>query len=78
MMQQMYIGPAIPGVVKNSAIFIGDLPERLTEIAKEIPSINNLVIPIDRITDAKRALSDPGSVEDVSYSRIADYLKGEK
>ena len=51
MMQRMYIGPAIPGVVKNSAIFIGDLPERLTEIAKEIPSINNLVIPIDRITE---------------------------
>lgn len=78
MMQRMYIGPAIPGVVKNSTIFIGDLPERLTEIAKEIPSINNLVIPIDRITEAKRALSDPGSVEDVSYCRIVDYLKGEK
>lgn len=78
MIQRMYIGPAIPGAVKNSAIFIGDLPERLTKIAKEIPSINNLVIPIDRITEAKRALSDPGSVEDVSYCRIVDYLKGEK
>ena len=78
MMQRMYIGPAIPGVVKNSAIFIGDLPGRLTDIAKEIPSINNLVIPIDRITEAKQALSEQGSVEDVSYWRIVDYLKGER
>ena len=78
MMQRMYIGPAIPGVVKNSVIFIGDLPEQLTEIAKEIPSIKNLVIPIDRITEAKQALSEQGSVEEVSYWRIVDYLKGER
>ena len=70
--QRMYIGPSIPGIVKYGTVFIGDLP------AAEIGSINNLVIPIDGITAAKKALSEPGSVENVSFSRIENYLKGEK
>ena len=78
MIQRMYIGPTIPGVVKNSTVFIGDLPKAITGLAEEVPSINNLVIPIDRITEAKKALSQQGSVEDVSYDRITAYLKGEK
>lgn len=78
MSQRMYIGPSIPGIVKYGTVFIGDLPKELTEKAAEVGSINNLVIPIDRITDAKKALSEPGSVENVSYSRVESYLKGEK
>ncbi len=78
MIQRMYIGPSIPGIVKNGTVFIGDLPEELVKKAAEMKSINNLVIPIDRITDATKALSEPGSVENVSFSRVEDYLKGEK
>ena len=78
MRQKMYIGPSIPGVVKNSTVFIGDLPKRLTEVSQQVPSIQNLVVPIERITEAKKALSQKGSVEDVSYERIVNYLKGEK
>lgn len=78
MNQRMYIGPSIPGIVKHGTVFIGDLPKELTEKAAEMGSINNLVIPIDRITDAKKALSEPGSVENVSFSRVENYLKGEK
>ncbi len=76
--QRMYIGPSIPGIVKYGTVFIGDLPGELTKKAAEIGSINNLVIPIDGITAAKKALSEPGSVENVSFSRIENYLKGEK
>jgi len=78
MMQRMYIGPPIPGIVKYGTVFIGDLPKGLTEKAAEIGSINNLVVPIKGITDAKKALSEQGSVENVSFSRVENYLKGEK
>ncbi len=76
--QRMYIGPSIPGIVKYGTVFIGDLPEELTKKAAEVGSINNLVIPIDEITTAKKALSEPGSVENVSFGRVENYLKGEK
>lgn len=78
MEQRMYIGPSIPGIVKYGTVFIGDLPEELTKKAAEVGSINNLLIPIDRITAAKKALSEPGSVENVSFGRVENYLKGEK
>ncbi len=78
MIQWMYIGPSIPGVVKQGTVFLGELPEELAKKAAEMKSINNLVIPIDRITDAKKALSEQGSVENVSFSRVEKYLKGEK
>ncbi len=78
MEQRMYIGPSIPGIVKYGTVFIGDLPEELTKKAAEVGSINSLVIPIDRITAAKKALSEPGSVENVSFGRVENYLKGEK
>ncbi len=78
MIQRMYMGPSIPGIVKKGTVFIGDLPEALTEKAKALSCINNLVVPIDSITGTKKALSEQGSVENVSYSRVEKYLKGEK
>lgn len=78
MEQRMYIGPSIPGIVKHGTVFSGDLPEELAAKAAEMHCINHLVIPIDGITDAKKALSEPGSVENVSFGRVKNYLKGEK
>ncbi len=74
----MYMGPSIPGVVKYGTVFTGAVPVALADKAEEIDSIKNLLVPIGRITDAKKALSEPGSVERVSFERIENHLKGEK
>lgn len=74
----MYIGPTIPGIVKNSTIFIGELPDRLNKLTEELPCIKNLIVPIDKLTKAKQALFEQGSVENVSYNNILNYGKGEK
>lgn len=50
----------------------------LTDKAKEISSINNLVVSINEVTSATKALCEQGSIESVSYSRIESVLKGEK
>ena len=34
--QRMYIGPAVPGVVKKGTVFIGGLPEGLEELAGKL------------------------------------------
>lgn len=78
MMQRMYMGPGIPGVVKSKTVFIGELPKELTALAEKLPEIHNLVIPIEKITDATKSLCEPGSVENVSYNKILKYLEGEK
>lgn len=76
MMQQMYIGPTIPGVVKKGTVFLGALPKSLTTIEEKIPSIKYLIIPIEKITEVTKALSEQGSTESVSYGRILEFLKG--
>lgn len=73
-MQRMYIGPTIPGIVKKGTVFVGDLPKSLTDKAKEISSINNLVVSIHEVTSATKALCERGSIENVSYSRIESIL----
>ena len=78
MNQRMYIGPAIPGVVKQGMVFLGDLPKELTDFAEKIPEIKNLVVPIEDITKKSQALREQGSVECVSYNKILDYLEGVK
>lgn len=78
MTQCMYMGPSIPGVVKSNTVFIGELPKELTAVAEKLPEINKLVIPVSEITDAKKALSEQGSIESVSYNVILKYLKGER
>ena len=79
MTQRIYIGPAIPGVVKKGAVFIGGLPKRLNEVAAKVPAIQNLVVPINEITEKRKAISEQGSIENVSYGRVEQYLlKGEK
>ena len=78
MKQEMYIGPRVPGIVKEGTVFIDGLPASFTEVAGSVPAIKNLVIPLERITGAKQALSEQGSVENVSYCKVLDYLKGVK
>ena len=78
MKQSMYIGPTLSGIVKNSTIFIGELPDRLNKLTEELPCIKNLIVPIDKLTKAKQALFEQGSVENVSYNNILNYGKGEK
>lgn len=76
MNQRMYIGPTVPGAVKQGTVFIGELPKELVSAAEAVPGIANLVVPVERATQATQALKEQGSVEYVSYSKVLDYLKG--
>lgn len=76
MIQRMYIGPTVPGVVKRGTVFLDRLPEELVDVTKKMPGIKNLVVPIEEITKATQALKEPGSVEYVSYNKVLSYRKG--
>lgn len=77
MKQLMYMGPSIPGIVKSKTVFIGGLPKDLTAVAEKVPAVNKLLVPVDRITETTKSLSEQGSVESVSYNKILKYLEGE-
>nr|DAG59550.1 MAG TPA: hypothetical protein [Caudoviricetes sp.] len=75
MTQSMYIGPTIPGIVRSNTIYMGELPNRLKELIGELPVINSLIVSIEALPEAKKALAEQGSVENVAYERVLNYRK---
>lgn len=53
----VYCGPSLEGVAKQYTVYKGALPEQLSAAAKKLPAINELIIPLDKLADARRQLS---------------------
>ena len=70
MKQVMYIGPAIPGLVKKDTVFKDGLPGRIETAAKNNKSFARLFVPVGKVFDAKKQLGTEGSVLAVSYVNV--------
>lgn len=73
-MQKMYIGPTIPGLVKKDAIFKEELPEKVEKRAAEDKNFARLLVPMEKVMDAKNQLATKGSVVAVSYDNVEKSL----
>lgn len=74
-MQQMYVGPTIPGVVTKNRIYIGNLPAKVEDRKNKDPYFANLLIPVDQLVTARQKLQDKNSVLAVSYLKVMNSLK---
>lgn len=50
----VYIGPNIPGVVRQDSVLTGGIPARLSEKIKVIPAIEGLIVPLDSFAEARK------------------------
>lgn len=50
----VYIGPNIPGVVRQDSVFTGGIPAHLAEKIKVIPAIEGLIVPLDSFSEARK------------------------
>lgn len=53
----VYCGPSIEGVAKQYTVYKGTLPEQLSAAAEKMPAINELIIPLDKLAEARRQLN---------------------
>ena len=70
----MYIGPTIIGVIQQGRIVHGDRQEALLQLARETeayPMIKTLVIPGDKLPDARVKVKTPGNLLYVNYRQLA-------
>lgn len=70
----IYIGPDIPGA-KQFTIFNNGLPDALKEKIKEHPFFHSLVVPVDKLAQARLELSREGSALSVFYKKAAVIIK---
>ncbi len=75
----MYIGPTIPGVVSANTTFNNGLTDLLKNAIAEMPAINTLIVPIEKLVQARVQLRQENSPYDVCYNKVRQYVnkKGE-
>lgn len=72
MKQKIYIGPSIPGLVRENAVFKDGLPKAVSERKEKDKNFARLLIPVDKVMEAKKQLKTEGSVLFVSYSKMVE------
>lgn len=50
----VYIGPNIPGVVRQDSVFTSGIPAHLAEKIKVIPAIEGLIVPLESFAAARK------------------------
>lgn len=60
--QRIYIGPSIPGL-RQFTVFVGeDFPVNVQKLIQENVSISGLIVPIQRLSEARKELYRKGSI----------------
>lgn len=74
MKQTMYLGPTIPGLIKNNVIYKDVLPMAVSKRAEEDKNFARLLVPMEKVSEARKQMGTQGSVLAVSYANVAKSL----
>lgn len=75
----IYCGPSLRrNVLQRYAIFTSDVPKHVAEHIGKCPAINNLMIPVSQLGLCEANIATPGTVEQVMYATIEEYVRGEQ
>lgn len=68
----VYVGPDMPGIAKQYAVFNNGLPEALKEFIKDRPVFRQLVVPVGQLTQVNVELGKEGSAMNALYRRACE------
>lgn len=67
----VYIGPTMKGVAITGGLYNNGLPEELKNEIEKRPMLRELVVPVERLAEAKKELAKPGSALATIYKKAA-------
>lgn len=53
----VYCGPSVPGIAKQFTFYTNGLPASLAAAIREYPPMEGLLVPLDRLPEAMKALN---------------------
>lgn len=53
----VYCGPTLAGIAKQYTVYKGELPPALTEAIMKVPSIKDLIVPLERLPEVRQQLN---------------------
>lgn len=69
-----YCGPTIKGVAPQYTVFVGGIPEKLTEIAEEHPVVKALIVPREKLAEMREKVEQGGTRENLLYQNAVSVL----
>jgi len=54
----VYCGPELPGAARPYTVYRNGLPSPLAEAAERNPALRGLIVPLDRLPEARKAVSE--------------------
>lgn len=61
--QYIYIGDTLGFDLIKDTVYVGGMPKAFKEKADIHPEIKALMVPIDKMVEAKKRLKEPGTIE---------------
>ena len=71
----IYIGPSIIGVATTGTVYNNGLTPQLEKAAKEVPSLNTLLVEVGKITQARKELKNKESAIRICYEKAEKYAQ---
>lgn len=70
--QVIYIGDNIGLGVTHGSVYVGGVPNAILDLVEKYPEIEHLVVPIDKMIEAKKRLKEPGTKEYLANKAIKE------
>ena len=65
----VYCGPSVRGVARQYTVYAsGNTPAALDEFVKQHPAAKNLLVPVERFAETRKALETAGTAESILYT----------
>lgn len=65
----IYVGPSLEHIVQEGSVFRNGYPQKLEELMKEYPFLEELLVPVDLLAEAKKAIRSPKSSMRMLYRK---------
>ena len=70
-----YCGPTVKGIAPQYTVFVDGLPEKLKEKVEQVPLLNALIVPLDKLAEMRVKIDQEGTRENILYNKAADLMK---
>ena len=70
-----YCGPTVKGIAPAYTVFVDGLPEKLKEKVEQVPLLNALIVPLDKLAETRVKIDQEGTRENILYAKAADLMK---
>ena len=70
-----YCGPTVKGIAPQYTVFVDGLPEKLKEKVEQVPLLNALIVPLDKLAETRVKIDQEGARENILYNKATDLMK---